>query len=105
MNEPAAATQPGTDGLWRWLVGFQTLGDLAKALAVSQEAVTLHRKLVGLNAEAFVPQLASALDHLSQRLSDFGRREEALAASEEARTCTPRKRKARLARKKAVPTD
>ena len=59
-------------------------GEGGKALAFSEEAVRLHRKLEGHNADAFLPELASALDNLSHSLCDFDRREEALAASEEA---------------------
>ena len=59
-------------------------GEGGKALAFSEEAVRLHRKLEGHNADAFLAELASALDNLSHSLCDFDRREEALAASEEA---------------------
>jgi tetratricopeptide (TPR) repeat protein len=59
-------------------------GEGGKALAFSEEAVRLHRKLGGHNADAFLPELASALDNLSHTLCDSDRREEALAASEEA---------------------
>jgi glycosyltransferase involved in cell wall biosynthesis len=63
---------------------LQIEGEGGKALAFSEEAVRLHRKLEGHNGGAFLPELASALDNLSYSLRDFDRCEEALAASEEA---------------------
>jgi len=65
-------------------LAYQNRGDGEKALATSEEAVRLHRELVDRDLNAFLPELASALNNLSNRLSDSGRIEEALAAGEEA---------------------
>ena len=64
-------------------LSLQNEGEGEKALAFSEEAVRLHRKLEGHNAEAFLPELASALDNLSHSLRDFDRCEEAIAANRE----------------------
>ena len=44
----------------------------------------LYRQLAAARPDAFLPDLASSLNNLGIRLSDLGRREEALAASQEA---------------------
>jgi tetratricopeptide (TPR) repeat protein len=74
------------------------LGDLGRreeALAVSEEATDIFRKLARSRLPRYAlrrrlrqltvrPDLATSLNTLSVRLADLGRREEALAASEEA---------------------
>ena len=62
---------------------YQKGGQGGEALAASEELVRLHRALASCSGDAFLPELASALNNLSERLSDFDRREEALAAGEE----------------------
>jgi tetratricopeptide (TPR) repeat protein len=73
-----------------WLVDLSNrLGDLGwreEALAAAEEAVTIRRQLAQARPDAFLPNLASALNNQSVYLSDLGRREEALAAVEEAVT-------------------
>jgi tetratricopeptide (TPR) repeat protein len=63
------------------------LGDLGRreeALAASQEAVDIRRRLAQSRPDAFLPDLASSLNNAGAMLSNLGRREEALAASQEA---------------------
>jgi tetratricopeptide (TPR) repeat protein len=65
------------------------LGDLGRreeALAAIEEAVTIRRQLAGARPDAFLPDLAMALNNQSIRVGDLGRQEEALAAVEEAVT-------------------
>jgi tetratricopeptide (TPR) repeat protein len=59
-------------------------GHREEALAASQEAVDIHRRLAQTRPDAFLPDLATSLNNLGNRLSNLGRREEALAASQEA---------------------
>ena len=51
---------------------------------MAQEAVSLYRQLAAARPDAFTPGLATSLNNLSLRLNDVGRRDEALAAIEEA---------------------
>jgi tetratricopeptide (TPR) repeat protein len=60
------------------------LGRREEALAASQEAVAIGRRLAETRPDAFLPDLASSLNNLGKDLSNLGRREEALAASQEA---------------------
>jgi hypothetical protein len=46
--------------------------------------VEIRRKLSSTRPEAYLPHLARSLNNFSKRLSDLGRREEALLAIEEA---------------------
>jgi tetratricopeptide (TPR) repeat protein len=65
------------------------LGDLGRreeALAVIEEAATAYRDLARARPDAFLPDLAGALNNQSIQLAGLGRREEALAAIEEAVT-------------------
>ena len=65
------------------------LGDLGRreeALAAIEEAVTIRRQLAGARPDAFLPDLAMALNNQSIRVGDPGRQVEALAAVEEAVT-------------------
>ncbi|MEO1092542.1 MAG: tetratricopeptide repeat protein, partial [Pseudomonadota bacterium] len=50
----------------------------------SQEAVDIRRKLADQRPDAFLPDLAQALNNLGIQFSDLGRREDALQASQEA---------------------
>jgi tetratricopeptide (TPR) repeat protein len=63
---------------------YQKGGEREKALATGEEAVRLHRALAGGSGDAFLPELAPALNNLSELLSDSHRHDEALAAGEEA---------------------
>ena len=65
-------------------VRLADLGRPKKALAASQEAVTIRRELAAARPDAFRPDLAMALNNLAVGLADLGRPEEALAASQEA---------------------
>jgi nucleoside phosphorylase/tetratricopeptide (TPR) repeat protein len=61
-----------------------TLGQREAALASTQEAVGLYRKLAAARPEAFLPDLASSLNNLGNRQSDLGQHEAALASTQEA---------------------
>ena len=50
------------------------------ALGSADEAVGLYRELAAARPDAFTPDLAISLNNMANRLSDLGRREEALAA-------------------------
>jgi len=54
------------------------------ALAAAEEAVTIRRTLAWARPDAFTRNPATSLNNLAARLSDLGRREEALAVAEEA---------------------
>ena len=73
-----------------WLVDLSNrLGDLGRreeALAASGEATGIYRQLAQARPDAFLPNLATALNNQSVYLSNLGRREEALTAIEEAVT-------------------
>ncbi|MGW4807640.1 tetratricopeptide repeat protein, partial [Kitasatospora sp. NPDC004272] len=63
------------------------LGDLGRweeALAVAEEAVLVHRGLVAVRPDEYLPQFGKVLNTLAIRLGDLGRWEEALAVAEEA---------------------
>ncbi|MCX5646899.1 MAG: tetratricopeptide repeat protein [Phycisphaerae bacterium] len=55
-----------------------------KALDLYQKLVEMHEKLAAARPEAFLPDLAMSLNNLANRLSELGRREEALAAGQRA---------------------
>ncbi|MBT8227543.1 MAG: tetratricopeptide repeat protein, partial [Dactylosporangium sp.] len=57
-------------------------GRREEALAPTQEAVTIRRRLAEASPGAFLSDLAGSLNNLGIRLSEAGRREEALAAFE-----------------------
>jgi tetratricopeptide (TPR) repeat protein len=73
------AARAGTFG-----IRLSNLGRSEEALAVSQEAVDIRRRLAQMRPDAFLSDLAGSLNNLGIRLSNLGRREEALAASQEA---------------------
>ena len=82
----------GTAGVFQG--GATSLSNLGKilsehgwrddALAATQEAVEIRRRLAADRPDAFLPDLAASLNNLGAMLSDLGRREEALAAAREA---------------------
>jgi len=59
------------------LLGY--LGRREEALAASQEAIDVRRRLVQSRPDAFLPDLATSLSNISVDLSNLGRREEAPA--------------------------
>jgi tetratricopeptide (TPR) repeat protein len=63
---------------------LSNLGRREEALAASQEAVDIRRRLAQTRPDAFLPDLAMSLNNSGAMLSNLGRREEALAASQEA---------------------
>ena len=62
----------------------RSTGLAALAATLTSQAVDFHRGLAAAGREAFTPDLAAALNNLAGRLADVGRREDALAAIEEA---------------------
>jgi tetratricopeptide (TPR) repeat protein len=60
------------------------LGRREEALAPTEEAVTIRRRLAEAQPAAYLPDLAGSLNNLGILLSGLGRREEALAPTEEA---------------------
>jgi tetratricopeptide (TPR) repeat protein len=60
------------------------IGWREEALAASEEAVGLHRRLAAERPDAFRPDLARSLNSLGNRLDALGRRQEALDATDEA---------------------
>ena len=60
------------------------LGRREEALAASEEAVAIWRRLAKERPDAFLPDLAMSLHNQSNRLGELERRDEALAAIEEA---------------------
>jgi tetratricopeptide (TPR) repeat protein len=65
-------------------IRLSNLGRREEALAASQEAVDIRRRLAQTRPDAFLPDLATSLNNSGAMLSNLGRREEALAASQEA---------------------
>jgi tetratricopeptide (TPR) repeat protein len=62
------------------------VGRRQEALAPTEEAVTIYRRLTETNPAAYLPDLAMSLNNLGNWLAEVGRRQEALAATEEAVT-------------------
>jgi tetratricopeptide (TPR) repeat protein len=60
------------------------MGQRAEALQSIQEAVENYRELVGKNREAFLPDLAGALNNQANLQSEMGQRAEALQSIQEA---------------------
>ena len=69
--------------LHQYGIRLSDLGKNEAALAASQEAVDIRRRLAETRPDAFLPNLATSLNNLGLYLSELGRREEALAASQE----------------------
>ncbi len=63
---------------------LSNLGRREEALAATQEAVDIRRRLAQTRPDAFLQDLASSLNNCGAMFSDLGRREEALAATQEA---------------------
>ena len=85
-GEAGDAAQPWRLSGWLSNLGLR-LGDLGRreeALAASQEAVEIRRRLAQARPDAFLPDLATSLNNLGNHLSNLGLSEEALAASREA---------------------
>jgi hypothetical protein len=69
------------------LVTGERGGGVARGRAgATQEAVTSYRSLAKTRPDAFLPDLATSLNNLGFMLSELGRREDALAATQEAVT-------------------
>jgi hypothetical protein len=64
--------------------------------------VELYKELAARNPEAFQPDLVRSLNNLSNRLSELGRHEEALAAKSEAEQLWSKARSASNSADKAV---
>jgi tetratricopeptide (TPR) repeat protein len=65
-------------------VRLGALGHREEALAASQEAADIRRRLAQSLPDAFLPDLAMSLNNLGIQLSGLGHREEALDATQEA---------------------
>jgi tetratricopeptide (TPR) repeat protein len=65
-------------------VRLSDVGRPEEALAATQEAVDIRRRLAQARPDAFLPDLAMSLNNLGIRLSNLGRLEEALAESQNA---------------------
>ncbi|MBK6872783.1 MAG: tetratricopeptide repeat protein [Kineosporiaceae bacterium] len=78
------ATAQGARLLNNLGIRLSDLGRREEALAVTEQAIEIYRRLAAARPDAFDPDLAMALNSLGIRLSDLGRREEALAATEQA---------------------
>jgi tetratricopeptide (TPR) repeat protein len=65
-------------------VRLSAVGRREDALAASQEAVNIRRRLAQTQPDVFLPGLAMSLNNLGEDLSNLGRREDALTASQEA---------------------
>jgi len=65
-------------------VRLSNLGRHEQALAATEQAVEIRRRLAATNPTAFEPDLATSLTNLGNRLSNLGRHEQALAATEQA---------------------
>jgi tetratricopeptide (TPR) repeat protein len=63
---------------------LSNLGRHEEALATTQEAVDIYRRLAQSRFDALLPRLALSLNNLGGGLFDLGRHEEALAATQEA---------------------
>jgi tetratricopeptide (TPR) repeat protein len=60
------------------------VGQWETALATNEEAVVLYRELMARNRDAYLPELAMALNNLANRQREAGQRETALATAEQA---------------------
>ena len=80
-----AETRPGLAELLAEAAAAGGCPDV-RVVLLARSAVTAYRALAQARPDAFLPDLATALNNQSERLADLGRREEALAAIEEAAT-------------------
>ena len=76
---PLRASLLGTLG-----IRLSAVGRRDDALAASQEAVDIYRRLAERAPDAFLPDLAASLNNLGGDLSAVGRRDDALDATQEA---------------------
>jgi tetratricopeptide (TPR) repeat protein len=87
-DRAAASVQRATVALAtrlaRLSIRFSNVGRREEALAASQEAVAIYRRLTEAGRHAFLPDLARSLTNLARDLSSLRRREDALAAAQEA---------------------
>jgi hypothetical protein len=60
------------------------VGRDTQALASVEEATEHYRRLAATEPDAYLPDLATSLCDLANRLAEVGRREEALASAQEA---------------------
>jgi tetratricopeptide (TPR) repeat protein len=60
------------------------LGQREAAVASTDEAVDVYRKLATARPDAFLPDLATSLTNLGQRQSELGQHDAALASTQEA---------------------
>ena len=74
------------DRLTRLGIRLSEVGDKRAALAPTQEAVTIYRRLAEAEPAAYLPALATALNNLGIRLSEVGDKRAALAPTQEAVT-------------------
>jgi hypothetical protein len=65
-------------------IRLANVGRREQALAATEEAVAIRRKLAEANPNAYLPELATALSNLSMFLSGLGRYDRALTPAEEA---------------------
>ena len=65
-------------------IRLSNLGRHEDALAATQEAVDIYRRLTQTRTDTLLPDLATGLNNFGIRLSNVGRREDALAAMQEA---------------------
>jgi hypothetical protein len=80
-----AETRPGLAELLAEAAAAGGCPDV-RVVLLARSAATAYRALAQARPDAFLPDLATALNNQSERLADLGRREEALAAIEEAAT-------------------
>ena len=88
LQQALAVTPPDTSSYATLLnnlaTGLSELGRRDDAVAASQEAVDIRRRLAEANPDAHLPDLAMSLNNLATGLSELGRRDDAVAASQEA---------------------
>ncbi|MBV1854393.1 tetratricopeptide repeat protein [Catellatospora tritici] len=87
---PAGNTETRATWLTWHALRLAEAGRREAALATAEEAVTSYRRLAEANPDAFLPNLATALNNLGGMLSGLGRREAALTVTEEAVTSSRR---------------
>ena len=86
LTTSEASSDPKLKAKWIGTLGNQLseLGDRQAALAHTQEALELYRALAEKHPEAFLPDVATALNNLGNQLSELGDRQAALEHTQEA---------------------
>ncbi len=84
LEDPELPGEERARHLGNWSNRLSDAGRGEEALAASEEAVAIHRRLAERLPERYEPDLATSLNNWSISLSDAGRGEDALAAIEEA---------------------